>query len=105
VPTTPAADAPTIWILGDQLNRDIASLEGRSPGDCRILFVESQAKWTSKRWSASKKNFKMEDFYRWQRQRLDVLMDPDGPAGGAWNFDADNREPPPKDGRSWPARR
>ena len=53
-------------------------------------------------WSESKKNFKMEDFYRWQRQRLDLLMDADGPAGGGWNFDADNREPPPKDGRAWP---
>lgn len=38
----------------------------------------------------------MEDFYRWQRQRLGYLMDGDDPAGGRWNFDADNREPPPK---------
>lgn len=184
-----SVDAPTIWVLGDQLNRTIASLENRMPGDCRVLFVESQVKWASKRWhtqrlhlvvsamrhfaaeleaegfdvdyrtaatlpaglrahvdeydvdtvlamepmswdgrlmleragvetvrnnqflchydefaewSQTKKNFKMEDFYRWQRQRLDLLMDPDGPAGGAWNFDADNREPPPKDGRAWP---
>jgi deoxyribodipyrimidine photolyase-related protein len=44
----------------------------------------------------------MEDFYRWQRRRLDVLMDGDQPAGGRWNFDADNREPPPRDGRAWP---
>jgi deoxyribodipyrimidine photolyase-related protein len=34
---------------------------------------------------------------------LGVLMDGDEPAGGRWNFDADNREPPPKDGRNrWP---
>lgn len=183
------SDVPTVWVLGDQLNRSIASLEGRQPGDCRVLFVESQSKWASKRWhqqrlhlvvsamrhfaseleaegfevdyrsastlpaglhehvtehnvaaviamepmswdgrlmleglrvetvpnnqflchyddfatwSASKKNFKLEDFYRWQRQRLDLLMDLDGPVGGAWNFDAENREPPPKDGRAWP---
>lgn len=44
----------------------------------------------------------MEDFYRWQRRRLDVLMDRDEPAGGRWNFDDQNREPPPTDGRSWP---
>ena len=33
----------------------------------------------------------------------DVLMDGTQPEGGRWNFDAENRKPPPKDGRSWPA--
>ena len=42
---------------------------------------------------------RMEDFYRWQRRRLGYLMDGDEPAGGAWNFDHENREPPPTDGR------
>ena len=40
----------TVWIFGDQLNRGIASLEGASPGDTRILMVESQGKLRSKRW-------------------------------------------------------
>lgn len=57
-------------------------------------------------WARSRKSLKMEDFYRWQRTHLDVLMDhADGksaPAGGRWNFDHDNRERPPKDGRDWP---
>ncbi|MFA9431060.1 cryptochrome/photolyase family protein [Egicoccus sp. AB-alg2] len=44
----------------------------------------------------------LEDFYRWQRRRLGVLMDGDAPAGGRWNLDADNRQPPPRDGRDWP---
>jgi deoxyribodipyrimidine photolyase-related protein len=35
----------------------------------------------------------MEDFYRWQRKRLDVLMQPDGePVGGRWNLDVENRQ-------------
>ncbi len=34
----------------------------------------------------------MEHFYRRQRRRHRVLMDGDQPAGGRWNFDADNRE-------------
>ena len=55
-------------------------------------------------WKSTKKSFKMEDFYRWQRKRLGYLMDGDEPVGGQWNFDADNREPPPKDGSTpWPS--
>lgn len=32
-------------------------------------------------------------FYRWQRKRLDVLMDGDEPIGGSWTYDTMNREP------------
>ena len=53
-------------------------------------------------WAGGRTTLKMEDFYRWRRSDTGVLMDADGPAGGRWNFDHDNREPPPKDGRSWP---
>ncbi len=54
-------------------------------------------------WAEARTGFKMEDFYRWQRTRLDILIEPDGrPTGGRWNFDHDNRRPPPKDGRAWP---
>ncbi|MFM7067995.1 MAG: cryptochrome/photolyase family protein [Actinomycetes bacterium] len=56
-------------------------------------------------WAAERPGrLRMEDFYRWQRTRLGVLVDGDGqPEGGRWNFDDQNREPPPKDGRSWPS--
>ena len=40
---------------------------------------------------AGKKRFLMEAFYRRMRQRFDVLMEGEKPAGGAWNFDAENR--------------
>lgn len=53
-------------------------------------------------WAAGRTRLRMEDFYRWQRQRLGYLMDGDEPAGGRWNFDHDNRKPPPTDGRRWP---
>ena len=53
-------------------------------------------------WARDRKSFKMEDFYRWQRQRLDIMMADGKPVGGEWNFDKDNRERPPKDGRPWP---
>lgn len=67
------------------------------PNDQFLCSAEEFAQW------AGEKKFKMEDFYRWQRRRLSILMDGKEPAGGRWNFDADNREPPPKDGRRWPA--
>ncbi|MEZ5410206.1 MAG: cryptochrome/photolyase family protein [Acidimicrobiales bacterium] len=49
------------------------------------------------RWAGSRKSLRMEDFYRWTRTRLGYLMDGDGPVGGRWNLDAENREPPPAD--------
>jgi deoxyribodipyrimidine photolyase-related protein len=64
------------------------------------LFLTSPDEFAN--WAQSRSSLRMEDFYRWQRQRLHVLMDGEQPAGGRWNFDADNREPPPKDGRAWP---
>lgn len=53
-------------------------------------------------WAAGRKRRRMEDFYRWQRQRLGYLMVGHQPVGGRWNYDDQNREPPPKDGRAWP---
>jgi deoxyribodipyrimidine photolyase-related protein len=50
----------------------------------------------------SRKQLRMEYFYRAMRQRHRVLMDatPDGdqPCGGQWNFDADNRQAFGRDG-------
>ncbi len=49
-----------------------------------------------RRWAGDRTRFRMEDFYREQRRRFEVLMDGDQPVGGRWNFDTDNRERPPK---------
>lgn len=43
---------------------------------------------------------RMEDFYRWVRRGHELLMDGDEPAGGRWNFDEENREPPPRGART-----
>jgi deoxyribodipyrimidine photolyase-related protein len=43
------------------------------------------------RHARGRKQLRMEFFYREMRQRHGVLMDGDAPAGGQWNFDADNR--------------
>jgi len=39
-----------------------------------------------------KKIFLLENFYRAMRKKHNVLMDGNEPAGGQWNFDADNRK-------------
>lgn len=175
----------TIWVLGDQLNRNLGALATAQPGRDRVLLVHSRDKLDSKRWhrqrahlivtamrrfalelrtegfdvderdaasfrsgltshrkefqpsqvvamesanfagnrllidlgvelirsdqflchrddfttfASGRKSLKMEDFYRWQRRRLRYLMDGDEPVEGRWNFDEENRQPPPKTG-------
>jgi len=42
-------------------------------------------------WARSRKELRLEYFYRWMRRRTGILMDGDEPSGGRWNFDAENR--------------
>ena len=180
----------TVWVFGDQLNRQIGALRDAGPATHRVLMVESRGKISSRRWHIQRAHFivasmrrfaeelraegfdvdyrfadsmrrgleehraefrpsrvtatepnsyvarqlvssldidvvrsnqflchpedfagflgvrtniKMEDFYRWQRKRLVVLMESGEPSGGKWNFDEENRQPPPKkDQYRWP---
>lgn len=102
--------------LAAQLQRDIARLRPArlvmtAPGDWRVLQAikavaqsggtpleirEDRHFYVSVREFAAhakgRKSLRMEYFYREQRQRHRVLMDGGEPAGGQWNFDADNRE-------------
>jgi deoxyribodipyrimidine photolyase-related protein len=56
------------------------------------------------RWADGRRRLRMEDFYREQRRAFGVLVDDGGePLGGRWNFDAENRQPPPKAGLHAPA--
>ncbi len=45
-----------------------------------------------RKWAGTSKSLRMEFFYRQMRQQYKVLMDGKEPAGGQWNFDADNRK-------------
>jgi deoxyribodipyrimidine photolyase-related protein len=51
-------------------------------------------------WASGYKQLRLELFYRESRRRFGVLMEGSGkaaqPLAGQWNFDADNRKPPPK---------
>ncbi|MDR7362235.1 deoxyribodipyrimidine photolyase-related protein [Marmoricola bigeumensis] len=65
-------------------------------------FVTSMDDFTSWAEGRGSKRLLMEDFYRDSRRRTGVLMDGDEPVGGAWNYDKDNREPPPRTGLDVP---
>jgi deoxyribodipyrimidine photolyase-related protein len=48
-------------------------------------------------WAKGRRELRMEYFYRDMRRKTGLLMTADGePEGGRWNFDADNRETPPR---------
>ena len=65
-----------------------------------VTFIENDFFLTPRplfqSWAKEQKSFLMENFYRKQRVRLNILMEGADPVGGAWNFDKDNRLPPPK---------
>ncbi|MBD3786771.1 MAG: cryptochrome/photolyase family protein [Sphingomonadales bacterium] len=44
-------------------------------------------------WAKGRKTLVMEHFYRRMRRQTGLLMEGDQPAGGRWNFDAENRAP------------
>ena len=65
---------------------------------CEILrddrFFASRDRFEG--WASGRKRLVMEDFYREMRVETGLLMDHGKPAGGRWNYDADNRKTPPK---------
>jgi deoxyribodipyrimidine photolyase-related protein len=82
---------PTSFAALELVNRlpDVTVLPARG----FATSLEDFAEWAGAR---DARRLLMEDHYRLARRRLDVLMDGDEPVGGRWNFDADNRKPPPK---------
>jgi deoxyribodipyrimidine photolyase-related protein len=59
------------------------------------LWLSSEADWEA--FAHGRKSLRMEFFYRQMRQKTGWLMDGNNPVGGAWNFDADNRQVPERD--------
>jgi deoxyribodipyrimidine photolyase-related protein len=72
--------------------RTLGALGVRLVADTRFLTTpEAFAAWAQGR-----RRLVMEAFYRRQRERLRLLLAPDGgPEGGRWNLDAENRARPP----------
>jgi deoxyribodipyrimidine photolyase-related protein len=55
-------------------------------------FIASKAEFAA--WAEGRRTLRMEYFYREMRRKTGLLMEADGsPAGGRWNYDAENREP------------
>ena len=93
--TEVSAMEPSSWKCRKLLERNEVEIVPNNQFVCSYFeFAE---------WSKSRKRLRLEDFYRWQRKRLGVLMNEGEPEGGRWNFDSENRKPPPKDGREWPS--
>lgn len=55
-------------------------------------------------WARGRRQWRMEHFYRELRRETGLLMETDAPAGGAWNYDHENRKRLPK-GKQPPPRR
>jgi deoxyribodipyrimidine photolyase-related protein len=109
-------DANAHATLAESLQATIAQLQPEAllmtaPGDARVLAslraVATQASLVLDiredrhffsavhefaAHAKGRKQLRMEYFYREMRRKHAVLMDGDEPAGGQWNFDADNRE-------------
>lgn len=85
---------PTTWgsrSLARELNIPTSPSRG---------FVSSEEFF--EKWVAGKKpgSLKLENFYRHWRDSTGILMEGLQPAGGQYNYDHDNRQPPPKGANS-----
>lgn len=87
-PSEVVVQEPAEWGIAQSL-RPMPGLPIRVEPDRR--FLTPRADFAA--WARGRKLLRMEDFYRWQRRRLGVLLDADGqPAGGRWNLDQENRQ-------------
>jgi deoxyribodipyrimidine photolyase-related protein len=80
---------PTDYLLERRIKRiypDLVFLD--SP-----LFINSRLE--NKEYLKDGKLF-MQEFYKFQRKRLNILIDGDGPVGGRWSYDDENRKKVPK---------
>jgi deoxyribodipyrimidine photolyase-related protein len=68
-----------------------AAARARVPLDIRPdrHFIVSRGEFTA--WAGSSRTLRMEFFYRHLRRRTGILMEDGQPAGGRWNYDAENR--------------
>ncbi len=78
-----------------RVQQKIEEWPDKFPCDVDVLsddrFLATQREFAD--WAEGRKALTMEHFYREMRKKTGLLMEPDQkPAGGKWNYDADNRE-------------
>ncbi len=89
------ATRPGEWRLIDALEEMDPGLPVTLLEDDR--FLASHAAFEN--WAEGRKELRMEWFYREMRRKTGLMMKGDDPAGGAWNFDKENRKRAPKDAK------
>ncbi|MEM8741368.1 MAG: cryptochrome/photolyase family protein [Pseudomonadota bacterium] len=85
--TAVLATAPGEWRLRALLD-DLPLPVTQLPDDRFLCSEDAFAAWAEGR-----KALRMEYFYREMRRKTGLLMDGTEPAGGKWNYDAENRKP------------
>jgi deoxyribodipyrimidine photolyase-related protein len=83
---------PDEWRLDSQLRAFAESLP--IPAQCTDSAHFLTARTDAATFFGSRRQWRMELFYRWMRTRYQVLLEKDeAPVGGQWNFDPENRKP------------
>ncbi len=84
---------PVDFLLEKRLKRATKQL------GCELTVLPTPSfineKQDNQNYRGGQKRWFMADFYKWQRQRLDILMDGEQPLGGKWSFDEENRKKVP----------
>jgi len=84
--------SPTDWGVSDE----IVKAAERAGGAIRVvpneLWLTTDEEFDL--WASGRESLRLEYFYRAVRAARGWLMDGDRPAGGSWNYDADNRKVP-----------
>jgi deoxyribodipyrimidine photolyase-related protein len=98
---TPAGDHRVQRAINEVTGEAGISLEVRPDNH----FLCSQQAFDD--WADTRKQLRLESFYREMRKRSDILMDANQPAGGQWNYDKANRRQFGQEGPGmlppWPA--
>lgn len=99
-PETVVATSPSEWRVWQMMQDWCVGVPMQIREDDRFFCTRAEFAELAK----ARKTGRMEFFYREMRRRSGLLMRTDGPEGGQWNFDPENRKTMPRDLRP-PARR
>ena len=90
---------PGTWALREQIRSLCAShgVQYTEREDRRFLF--SLAEFDA--WAGTRRQYRMEHWYRHARVRSGILMEQGQPRGGRWNYDQENRRSFGRQGPGW----